>query len=390
MILFHDLHPMRKTVKILIYTLITIAVILFAVELSPYNYLFRGVAATYLQGETSATIDDKAFFDTELIRAEHPIEWAENFLPNLQPVGALDSALHKNGTVAFAVFHKDTLVYEEYEPGYGRKSRTNSFSMAKTITAILAEVAIENGDLKGWDQPVLELLPELKGPYAADLTVGDLSLMRAGLNWDEHYKNAFGITARAYYGEDVNEVMMEDVEVVDPPGEVYEYQSGASQLLGECVEAATGRTLAELASKWLWTPSGAVDDAEWHTDDEHQILAYCCFNSNALDFARIGHILLHNGYWQNRLFIDSTASRDFFNPISSPFYGRSIWLGEANGYTFSYLRGINGQFVIIVPEAELVIVRLGHHRGEYYGETTVPVIVHEAVVQYTNALANRD
>lgn len=379
---FPEIHRMRKFIKRVVYILFGLGILIWIVSFTKYQYLLKGVWATYLHGMSSANIDDKTYFSTELIRAENPVSWPENLKSGMQPMGALDSVLNVHRTVAFAVFQHDTLVYEEYATGYGRLSRTNSFSMAKTITAMLAEIAIENGDLSGWDQPVSELLPTLKGAYAADLTLNDLATMKAGLDWDEHYKNAFGITARAYYGEDVYNLMMEEVQVVDPPGETFRYQSGATQLLGLCVEAGTGRSLAELASSWLWTPSGAEDDAEWHLDDSGETIAYCCFNSNAADFARIGHILLHDGYWRGKLFMDSTAVRDFFRPISVPFYGRSIWLGEVDGISFSYLRGIQGQFVIIIPEAETVVVRLGHEMSTIPGGTTTPVIVSEAVKQY--------
>lgn len=379
---------MRKFFKGLIYTVIGLAVLVFIVSLTPLNYLIKGVYATYLHGENSATINDKEFFETELVRsdARTTLPWPVNLRSGLQPSPSLDTLLHETRTVAFAVFQHDTLVYEEYAQGYSRTSRTNSFSMAKTVTAMLAEIAIENGSLHGWDQRVIELLPDLQGPYAEELTLDDLSKMRAGLDWNEHYTNAFGITAKAYYGENVHELLMNEVAVINPPGEVYEYQSGATQLLGECVEAATGRSLAELASDWLWTPARAEDDAEWSTDDSHQILSYCCFHSNALDFARLGHILLHKGYWKNHLYMDSSATKDFFNPISTDFYGRSIWLGEVDHHPFSYFRGVNGQFIIMVPDIDAVIVRLGHDRGPFDGESTVPLIVSRMVKEYLEKL----
>ncbi len=380
---FHEIGCMRKAMKRTIYVLFGILIVLWVVTLTPYEYLLKGVRATYMAGETSATIDDKQYFSTELIRSQAPRPWAEQLNAELAPSGFLDSLLKSTETVALAIFHQDKLVYEEYAESYSTTSRTNSFSMAKTVVAMLAQIAIDQGYFANWDQNVIDFLPELQGEYAGDLTLGHLSKMQGGLDWDEHYKNAFGITARAYYGADITKVMFRDVPISDMPGETYEYQSGSTQLLGECLEVATGRSLPELASEWIWTPAGCTDDAEWHVDGEGQAIAYCCINSNARDFARLGHILLHKGTWNNHLFMDSANVSDFFSPISTEFYGRSIWLNSIEGYSFSYFHGINGQFIIMVPDADLVIARLGHVRGPYADEKTrLPVLVDELVRFY--------
>ncbi|NVK28976.1 MAG: serine hydrolase [Flavobacteriia bacterium] len=380
---------MRKFIKRLVYVLLGVALFLWFVSLSPFGYLIKGVYATYLHGENSATIDDKVYFETKIVRADaiRPRAFDEDLSDAYAPSEELRSLLDQTESVALAVFYKDELKYEWYADGYGRTSRTNSFSMAKTITAMLAEMAIENGDLKGWNQKVIELLPELKGEYAEQLTLGDLSLMRGGLDWDEHYTNAFGITARAYYGESVYELLMEDVPISTPPGSEFNYQSGATQLLGLCVQRATGRSLSELTSEWIWTPAGAQDDAEWHVDDSGQELCYCCFNSNAIDFARIGHILLHEGTWNNHLFMDSSAANSFFKPLSTPYYGRSIWMAKVDDVSFSYLRGVNGQYIIIIPEYDAVIVRLGHQVGPLGDEAQrLPKIVADLVRYYTEKI----
>lgn len=361
-----------------------LALILWAVSLSPFEYLIKGVRATYLNGENSATIDDKDYFETDLIYAQNPKPWVQNldsFLWN--PTEETWRVLNDNRTVAVAVIREEQLIYEWYAEGYSNTSRTNSFSMAKTITAMLTQIAIENGTLMGWDDKVIKYLPELKGEYADQLTFGDLSLMRGGLDWDESYTHAFGITAKAYYGEDVFDLMMDEVPISEMPGERYEYQSGATQMLGMALEKATGKSLSELAQKWLWTPLNAMDDAEWHVDGERQILCYCCFNSNARDFARLGQLLLNDGKWNGRSIIDSVAVRDYFAPLSSPFYSRSIWLGETDGISYSYFRGKNGQYIIVLPEFDAVLVRLGRDDSPISNqEMRVPIVVEQMVRDY--------
>lgn len=377
---------MPRLIKYPFYSLIGLLLAVGILSFTPYAYLIKGGWATYLHGDKSATIDDKRFFDTEVVRAEKPWEWPMRMVEGFEPEAELDSALNSTETAAFAVFHRDTLKYERYAEGYSAHSRTNSFSMAKTITAMITQIAIESGFIEGWDQPVRDFLPELKGPYADELTLRHLATMRAGLKWEEHYTHAFGITAKVYYAGDIYKRMMNDVPVVERPGERFEYQSGATQLMGMAVEVATGRSLAELASEWLWTPMGAEDDAEWHRDSKGVPINFCCFNSNARDFARFGHVILHTGYWNNHYFLDSGFVQNMQQPEGSDYYGWSIWLGEIEGYKFSYLRGNLGQYVIIIPELNLVIVRLGKQVKGLDAENRVPGLVSQAVRNYIRVL----
>ena len=105
--------------------------------------------------------------------------------------------------------------------------------------------------------------------------------MTAGLDWNEHYTNPFDITAKTYYGRNVSQLMFDEVSVKMEPGKTYEYQSGATQILGMALEKATGKSLAKMASEWLWKPMGAEHDAFWRIDDNGgKALSFCCFNSN--------------------------------------------------------------------------------------------------------------
>jgi CubicO group peptidase (beta-lactamase class C family) len=262
--------------------------------------------------------------------------------------------------VAFLVIQHDTIINEHYWQGYSDSSQSNSFSMAKSITTMLAEIAIQKGILKGWHQKVNTLLPELKGPHAAELELWHLSTMSSGLEWDEAYKNPFAITAKAYYGDHVKELML-TLPIINEPGKVYNYQSGNTELLGLCIMKATGKSMADLASEWLWRPLQAEHDARWHTDPQGTELCYCCFNTDARDFARFGRLMLHQGNWNGLQILDSSFVQMATTGALVPFYGYSFWLDESHGTKVFAQRGILGQYIITIPEYNLVIVRLGKH-----------------------------
>lgn len=353
--------------KTLIFLLGLIAGLLFLIYVTGHQYLIKGVYATYVQGETSATISDLKFFDSREISAGKHSPWDLSMNYNEAELSdRLLSTLESNRSVAFMVIKNDSILYEQYWDDYSDSSLSNSFSMAKSIVTMLAQIAIQEGHFKSWDDDVQKYLPKLKGEYAKDLKLRHLSTMTAGLDWNEHYKNPFDITAKAYYSSDVPSLMYENVPAISPGGEVYQYQSGSSQLLGMAIASATGLTLSEYASQKLWKPMGAAHAAQWHLDsDGGTELSYCCFNSNARDFARFGKLLINNGKWNGTQLIDSSFIAMASLGYKAPYYGYSFWLDPSKEEKVFYMRGILGQYVIVLPESDIVIVRLGHQRMPY-------------------------
>lgn len=375
---------MKKLLKVLASVILFLAVVVVLAYATGNGYLMKGLWASYLHGYNSASIADARFFDTHAIDAASPAHaWSikENY--NQQPLSKeLTDILQQTQSVAFLVIKNDSILTEHYWDNYTDSSRSNSFSMAKSITTMLAQVAIQKGILKAWNQKVKTLLPELKGPHADELELWHLSTMSSGLEWDERYKDPFAVTAKAYYGSDVEKLMM-CLPIVNAPGKEYNYQSGSTQLLGLCVMKATGKSLAQLASEWLWQPLQAEHAAEWHTDDKGTELAYCCFNSNARDFARFGKMMLHQGNWNGTQILDSAFVALATSPALVPYYGYSFWLDDSHGTKVFYQRGILGQYIITIPEYNTVVVRLGHQRiqpkeGQHHSDD-FHVIVEEAL-----------
>ena len=364
---------------------IVLGVLVFLVTLivaSGNQFLLKGLWAAYLHGNTSATIGDAKFFDTRTVEAGEEKPWkVSDFYYEWDISGTLRESLEQTNTVAFLMVKDGEIVFEEYWDGYADSSRSNSFSMAKSITTMLTQCAIQDGVIPSWDTKVKDYLPELKGEFADDLTLRNLSTMTAGLDFNEHYSNPFDITAKLYYGPDVENLLIENVPVIKKPGS-YEYQSGATQLLGLCLMKATGKHMAQYASEKLWKPLGASHAAEWHLDkEEGKELAFCCFNSNARDFARFGQMLLQHGNYNGKQILDSAFVAMATAPFVEPFYGHSFWMTDDYGTHIFYQRGILGQYIIVIPEYNMVVVRLGHERlGNDHNHTTdFRVIVEEVL-----------
>ncbi|AEV33526.1 penicillin-binding protein, beta-lactamase class C [Owenweeksia hongkongensis DSM 17368] len=357
---------MKTLSRILASIFLIILLLVLGLFITGNEFLVKGVWATYLHGEKTATIDDDRFFETRTVAANNPEPWPIHKRYNAVKLSdELNSTLQESESVAFVVVKNDKLLFEQYWDGYSDTSHSNSFSMTKSIITILTEIAIEQGYIKSWNEKVNTFLPELEGPYANDLELWHLSTMTAGLQWNEHYTNPFDITARAYYGNDIASLIYREVPVVNKPGDTYNYQSGAPQLLGLVLSKATGKTVSEFASEVLWSKIGAMHDASWHLDNKDgNELTYCCFNSNARDFARLGKLMLNYGNWDGNQILDSTFVAKAGHGVGVDYYGWSFWIYNDLNTPIYYFRGILGQYIIVFPEKDLVVCRLGKRRLE--------------------------
>ena len=352
----------KKAIFGILLFLVLLVTLLYILD---YDYIFKGISSMYLDGHTTAYIEDYTEFPNRRIEAPataQPWPLHENY-NSVEATPGLQKENKKLGTIAFLIIKNDSIWYENYAQDYGKDSRTNSFSMAKSMVAAMLGKAILEGKIKSLDQPVTDFFPQ----FDPALTVGDLASMASGLNWDESYYNPFSMTVRAYLDDDLREQIM-SLEVVEQPGQEFKYLSGNIQLLGMVIEKATGKNLSEYLSQSFWKPMGMREDALWQVDSEEDGLekAYCCIASNARDFAKFGKLYKDFGKWKGRQLLDSAFVAKSIRPRfeQSPDYGYGIWLANFRGKEVFYLRGILGQYVIVVPEDDLIICRLGQKEGD--------------------------
>ena len=195
---------MKKIWKIIKWILIIIALLLITLYVTINSYIIRGIQLTYLKGENTANIDDYKDFDNNVILAGNPQLWTQHPLYNqikLDP--KFKKELQDFQTAGFILIKDGQLLNEHYFNGYNEKSLTNSFSMAKSIQTLLVGKAIEDGYIKSLDQKITDFLPEYKDdPFGSLCTVGDLSAMTSGYDWEEDYYFPLNPTAKAYYGDE--------------------------------------------------------------------------------------------------------------------------------------------------------------------------------------------
>ncbi len=372
---------MKSISKLILWVIGILFLLVVGLYVTGHAYIFKGIRVVYMTGHDTAFIDDYPYFDNRSIEngTPEPLPKHQDYNTTKIPQ-ELQETHEKYGTIAFLIFKDGMLWHEDYAEGYGPESHTNSFSMAKSITTLLLGKAIEEGFIESLDQKVVDFFPELKGEFASQLTVGDLSSMASGLNWDENYYSPFSITAQAYYKKDIRDLIL-NLSIDEKPGQEFNYLSGNTQLLGMVIEKATGQPLSSYLSEKFWKPMGMENHAYWQLDSEESGMekAYCCIASNARDFAKIGLLVLNRGQWNRKPLLSETFVEKAISPRfeDSPEYGYGFWLEEMNERPFFVMQGILGQYVVGDPEENILIVRLGHERESKSSDTVFPADFYE-------------
>ncbi|NVJ65051.1 MAG: serine hydrolase [Gammaproteobacteria bacterium] len=355
--------------KLLLSVLVAIASLIIGLYLTGHGYILTAVSRTYLVGNVTANINDYPQFDTREIKASKAQPWQISESYPLPISESLSKYLNKHNAAAFLVIHQGKLVSETYFKSYSSSSKTNSFSMAKTILTLMLAKAIEEGYIESLNQPITDFLPEFNDdPNGKLATVGSLSTMTSGYEWDEHYYSPFSPTVELLYGDDVQDFVLSG-KFSSKPEETFYYSSASTQLLAVLLDRALKTknpnwTLSDYLSQKFWQPLGMNDSALWHLDDEGMELAYCCISTNARNYAKFGQLMLQNGRWGNEQLVDPFFVQMMSEPFKVANYGYSTWINQQNEPIYYAFRGHLGQRIIIVPEHEMVIVRLGETRGD--------------------------
>jgi CubicO group peptidase (beta-lactamase class C family) len=350
-----------------------IAIVGFNVYLaiSDRFYFYQAVAKTYFVGQAGPGIYDLDYFPYQTIDAAAKPSVFYRFGQNLTLTDSERAYLDSLQTTSFLVMRNDTILLEYYANDHDETMVSNSFSTAKSVVSLLLAIAVEDGFIKSFDEPVANYLSEFNNPEKKGITIRHLLTMSSGLEWSESGGNPFTDNAEAYYGTDLRKLVL-GKKPIRKPGEMFEYTSMSTQVLCYVLEAATKKPMGDYFQERLWRRIGSENDAYWSKESEDgDYKAYCCMYLTTRDYGRLGLLILNNGKYQGEQIIPEWYMNEAFVPDTklntlqdepNQRYSLHWWVVPGDGDTLRYARGINGQYVMVVPSKNLVIVRTGHKR----------------------------
>jgi CubicO group peptidase (beta-lactamase class C family) len=283
---------------------------------------------------------------------------------------SLDDYLERNPTTGLLIVRGDTILFEHYRYGRTDRDRLTSWSMAKTVTAMLLGIAVSEGAIRSIDQPAADYVPELAGSEYGKTPIRDLLHMASGVAFTEVYDGADDNAklgrmrasatnpgaARALATFNTREV---------PPGTRFHYASSETQVLGLVIANAVRMPLAAYLESRIWQPMGAEADAAWVVDSKDVEIASSGLCATLRDWARLGLIIAYDGAWNGRQIVPrqwvqdgTTPAAPYLTPSLSPprlGYGYQVWVQPASRREFSF-RGVHGQAIYVDPAARLVLV----------------------------------
>lgn len=355
---------MKKSHKIIVGLVLLLTILIIMMPPYAIKALWNGLP----------NIDDYKIFHNRIVKSGTYQAWEID--DHYNTVELPDEIVERMTTydpVAYLVIKDEKIVYEEYWDGYDFNTMSNSFSAAKSIVGLLVGAAIDDGFIETLDQKVADFIPSFRESGKNQISIRDVLTMSSGLDWDEAYSSLFSPTTESYYGTDLEQLIIES-KAIKEPGVHHYYSSLDTEILSLVILNATGKTISKYASEKFWQQLGAQHDAFWSLDHENGLeKAYCCFNSNARDFARWGQLILNNGKWNGVQLISEDYIRQAISPANYltdetgaqvDYYGFQWWIINYKGYQIPYMRGILGQYVFAIKEKNAVVVRLGHKRSD--------------------------
>jgi len=293
---------------------------------------------------------------------------------------SVDDFMDKTKTTGLLVLKDGQIVVERYQ--YDRKPDMpmRSFSMAKTVTALLIGIAQERGHIASLDDRVALYWPAIAESAYGQTSIRNLLRMSSGVPFREVYTwtpdDDIWVWGRLLHAPE-NRDQPQRIEAYLRSKTIREAEAGTrfhyatieTEILGRVLRKATGRTIAELTQEWLWKPMGAEFEAHWLLSTTDGVEATGgSFNASLRDYARLGLLLAQDGRMGDKQIVprefvldatEVTRQPTAFHPRrATPYlgYGYQIWLLPMKKRTF-VLQGIHGQAIFVQPESGVVMVQ---------------------------------
>ena len=272
-----------------------------------------------------------------------------------------------NVTLAQLVLHKGEVVSEVYGPEVTAQTTLISWSMAKSITHALVGIAQMDGLLRVENN---NLFPEWANDERCNITLQQLLEMRSGLSWVEDYVDSEAsdvIDMLFGSGKDDNGGYAIGQPLAAVPGAEWVYSSGTTNIVTRHLGNVLGDSDGSHANMEHFMRTRLFDailmQAEPKFDAAGTFVGSSYVYATARNFAKFGQLYLHDGMCDGKRilpegWVDHARAQHVFDDETGLGYGAHWWTlpGERNSLVAS---GYEGQYIMVIPDRDLVVVRLG-------------------------------
>jgi CubicO group peptidase (beta-lactamase class C family) len=303
-------------------------------------------------------------------------------------MAAADFKTQYSSTQAVVVVRHGYVALEKYT-GISATSTHESYSMAKSFTSGLIGIAIGEAKIASTDVKICESYPmqwdcsDMNDPRSR-ITIDHAMNLTTGLRWSEDWRST-ATGANDAYGANLLDTVLAR-ESVEEPGKTKRYSTGDPALLSGVLQQATGMTAYAYGKAKVFDVIGATS-IRWNSDNRMRTTTYAGLQATARDYAKYGYLYLRHGEWDGKQvipgeWIDRTTQGK--NPCED--WNQYLWhinpparLGAQAATCDSlfclptdyadlppdgfFAEGVNGQFVFVIPSADLVIVRLANDQA---------------------------
>lgn len=270
-------------------------------------------------------------------------------------------------TSAMLVIKDDVIKYEKYFFGGNEDTLFSSNSMGKSFVSALMGIAVSEGYVESVEDPIGKYIPEFAGTEMENIPIRACLQMASGINFNED-TDMSGFSMRTLMGKPAMKVISK-YGMQEEPYTYRRYLSINTEILGQVIKNATGRSLAEYMEEKLWKKIGTAHDAYWTLSNGTE-LAMGGLSVSLRDYARFARLYLNEGSYEGKQILEKQwiqdsmdisadyskpgANHDAYNAIG---YGYQWWIPEGDKGEFMAI-GVYGQWIYVNPANRVIIVKL--------------------------------
>ncbi|MBU0476302.1 MAG: beta-lactamase family protein [Bacteroidetes bacterium] len=270
---------------------------------------------------------------------------------------------------SFVIYHNGKIIKEAFFNEGGSDVPHDVRSVTKSVISLLVGIAIDKGFIQSAEQPIGDYLRPIYSDISiekANIKISHLLTMSSGIEWYE--LGGIGYNDWITSSNQVQFVL--DKPLSAQPGQIFNYNSGALHLLSVIISQASEMSTMDFARKYLFAPLD-IGKRNWSTDKQGYNNGSAGLQITPYDMVKIGQLILNGGEYNGKKivspeWIKQIRTSKISTNTSMPFangYSYCWWRGQNSKGNYSFANGYGGQFIVVVPNLELIVVATNKWSG---------------------------